>query len=266
MSAEGKGRWEGSQLPLPELTPARAAAQSAVLLGIFFAVIYGGALLAGYARRLENPVLSVSLTGGLMVGLVALFSQRDPNWRTSLAVEYVPITEWLIFGPVGLVACYGVNAARGITYFVASKLLGGHPEQLASSKAQWAGQLGNLPLAWVLPLALAAGLWEELVFRGFLLGRARVIAARFTPDPFKRDAAAVLAVSACFGLGHGYQGVFGLFQTALVGVVLAALVLWRKSLWPAVFAHLAIDSIGLFALHVLKPMLEKLAHGQAPLG
>lgn len=59
-----------------------------------------------------------------------------------------------------------------------------------------------------------------------------------------------------FGAGHGYQGALGLMQTTVAGAALGTLVIWRKSLWPAIGAHLAIDVFGLLMIKALKPMLE----------
>lgn len=259
-SGEGPGPTGGPGLPA--LSPVRAAAQLSVVVGAVYLIIYGGAWLGGGSKRFENPLLSVSLTAAVMLLLVALFSARDPQWRSSLLVEPRPWREWLPYGVIGVMLSYGVNITAVLVYTVGSKLLGGHPEQLAVAKAQWASQLGGLSLLSVVPLALLAGVWEEIVFRGFVLGRARVAFGRLFADPLWRDVAAVALMSVAFGLGHGYQGPFGLAQTGMVGATMAALVLWRKSLWPAVFAHLSIDTFGLVALHVLKPMVEKLAQGK----
>ncbi len=196
-----------------------------------------------------------------MLLLVMLFSGRDPKWRSSLALESRGPYDWVLYGMAGFFGAYGVNIVLGLSYYVLLKLAGSHPENLASSKAKWASELSTLPLWVMIALAALAGFWEEIVFRGFVLGRARAWFSAFTADPLKRDVFAVVLSSALFGLGHGYQGGFGLFQTATVGAVFSTLTLWRRSLWPAVCAHVAIDSFGLIMLRVLKPTLEKLLHG-----
>jgi len=137
---------------------------------------------------------------------------------------------------------------------------GGLKEELAS-KAEWMDKLSTLPVAVILPLAIFVGIWEELAFRGFLLGRVR---AALPQRPW-RDGAAVAVTAVLFSLGHGYQGPLGLLQTGMVGLVLGALTVWRGSLWPAVIAHAGIDGFGLFAIRVLKPLLQKAAHGELPL-
>ena len=246
--------------PNPAVTPRQALVQLVVLVSVFYAVVYGGALMSGFASKLEHPVLSVSLLSSLMLLMVAWFSRRDAAWRRSLALAPQPLLTTLAWGGGGVLACYGINIALTLGYTILTTLAGGSPQALATQKAQWATQLGSqVSLAWVLPLAIAAGVWEEIAFRGFVLGRLRVMFSG--QDPRWRDGLAVGVSAALFGLGHGYQGAFGLLQTATIGAVLGVLVLRRGSLWPAMVAHLSIDGIGLFTLHVARPLLEKAAHG-----
>lgn len=161
------------------------------------------------------------------------------------------LLETLAWGGIGLVSSYAVNIVLVLGFTV---VRGGLAEQ-----AKWASKLGALPLAWVLPLALFVGLWEELVFRGFVLGRLRVAFQAVEGSPRSRTVLAIAVTGILFGAGHGYQGPLGLLTTTGVGMALGALTVWRKSLWPAVIAHLSIDTIGLVALKVLKPLLEDLA-------
>ena len=45
-----------------------------------------------------------------------------------------------------------------------------------------------------------------------------------------------------------------------VGGVLGLITVFRRRLWPAIGAHMAIDAFGLLAIRVLKPLLERLLH------
>lgn len=237
------------------LSPLRANLQALGLLVVFFSYLYGNALLAGPEARLGNPVASVFITGGLMLLIVALLTNRDADWRASLGLQPKPLLETLAFGGVGLMLSYAVNIVLVLGY---SAIRGGMAEQ-AADKAKWAAKLGELPFAWILPMALFVGLWEEIVFRGFLLGRLRVAFGAVDGSPQSRTVMAIVITGILFGAGHGYQGLLGLVQTSAVGMALGALTVWRKSLWPAVIAHLTIDTIGLVALKVLKPLIEDLA-------
>jgi membrane protease YdiL (CAAX protease family) len=48
-----------------------------------------------------------------------------------------------------------------------------------------------------------------------------------------------------------------------VGIALGALAIARGSIWPCIVAHVSIDTFGLFALHVLRPALDRVLHAPA---
>ena len=237
------------------LSPLRANLQALGLLALFYGYLYGNAYLAGADAKLANPVVSVFTTGALMLFAVAFLIRRDIDWRSSLGMQRRPLVETLAFGAVGLGMSYAVN----IVLVLGFTAVRGSMADQAADKAKWASKLGDLPLAWVLPLAMFVGLWEEIVFRGFLLGRLRVAFGAVEGSPRSRTVMAIVVGGMLFGAGHGYQGLLGLVQTSAVGMALGALTVWRKSLWPAVIAHLTIDTIGLVALKVLKPLVDELA-------
>jgi membrane protease YdiL (CAAX protease family) len=66
-----------------------------------------------------------------------------------------------------------------------------------------------------------------------------------------------LVSSLIFGLGHTYQGWFGVMKTTVAGICLAILVLLTRSVWPAIIAHAGIDTASLVALHFLTPFVDK---------
>ena len=250
--------------PFPAgVTALRANLQALGLLAVFYAYLYGNALLVGSNEaKLSNPVASVFITGGLMLLVVTLLVWRDANWRASLGVERTPVLNAFLYGGVGVLLGYGAN----IVLVGAYGLLHGGMAAQATQKAQWASKLGDLPIVWVLPLSMFVGVWEEVVFRGFLLGRLRVAFHAVEGNPGARFATwmAVGVSGVLFGAGHGYQGLLGLIQTSAVGIAFGALTVIRKSLWPAIIAHLTIDTIGLVALKLLKPMVEELAKKGLP--
>ena len=87
-------------------------------------------------------------------------------------------------------------------------------------------------------LAVTAGFCEELLYRGFLVGyAARVM----------HPVAAVLVTAAVFGFGHLYQGMDGVFQTGIAGLIAGVLYLVTRSIWPGIFIHAIVDIGGGFA-------------------
>ena len=100
-------------------------------------------------------------------------------------------------------------------------------------------------------LSLAAGVFEELVFRGFL--------PLFLAPWAGSYLAGALPVAVVFGFLHAYQGSHGIARTAVMGGILALGVAWTGSLWPSIFAHAALDL-------VLGLVLAKSLLGEPPAG
>ncbi|HVH34043.1 MAG TPA: CPBP family intramembrane glutamic endopeptidase [Tahibacter sp.] len=126
---------------------------------------------------------------------------------------------------------------------VATRVLGWAPMQSGKIGAI----AGNLPMLLGL-LAIAwstAAFGEELLFRGFLLGRLRGLLG--DGPGFGIVAAFVQAL--LFGLAHAYQGPTGILVTGLIGLVFGLLYLRLRVLWPLVIAHGLIDTVGLLALY-----------------
>jgi membrane protease YdiL (CAAX protease family) len=89
---------------------------------------------------------------------------------------------------------------------------------------------------WVFVLlSLAAGLGEEIAYRGYALP---LLTGMMGPV-----AAAVLS-SGVFGVLHAYQGWIGILRTASLGLLLAGSFFLSGSLWPAVLAHTILDLLG----------------------
>jgi membrane protease YdiL (CAAX protease family) len=90
---------------------------------------------------------------------------------------------------------------------------------------------------------VSAGICEELIYRGFLLGVLSALGGAWL---------GVLISSLIFGLAHSYQGPAGIAKTAGVGLVMAGLTVLTGSLWAAIFLHIVIDiTSGLIAQRVV---------------
>ncbi len=99
-----------------------------------------------------------------------------------------------------------------------------------------------LLLSWTI-----AAFGEELLFRGYLLGR---IAGLLGGGRAAHGAALVLQAAA-FGAAHLYQGLSGVLVTGSVGLVLGLLFLRaRRNLWVVIIAHGLIDTVSLTAFYL----------------
>ncbi|HEY0778966.1 MAG TPA: CPBP family intramembrane glutamic endopeptidase [Gemmatirosa sp.] len=101
-------------------------------------------------------------------------------------------------------------------------------------------------LAWVLPrtprdrawfaaLAVSAGICEELIDRGFLLGYLGGPAVGFGVP------ASVALATLVLLLGHTYQGWLGLLAVGVLGIVFTALYLLTGALWAPMLVHALVD-------------------------
>jgi membrane protease YdiL (CAAX protease family) len=225
------------------------------VLVLFYGLVYGTVGLVPFGPRgVAFTILSVLLLGALMLLAVRLLIRRDVSWRGSLALGRQPIGSVVGWGLLGFAVTYAVNILLVIGYVLSR---GGLEAQVAG-RAHWLQYLAQVPSEAILPLAAFVGFWEEIVFRGFLLGRVRAaLPAADTPRArLVRDAVAVALCAICFGAGHGYQGALGLMQTTTAGIVLGAVTVRQKSLWPAIGAHLAIDTFGLLVIKAVARALD----------
>lgn len=110
------------------------------------------------------------------------------------------------------------------------------------SLAQRAGNVFFMPvdrdeLGHFAFLSAAAGFGEEIIFRGFLL-HYLVFWLGHTPADV---IAAGLFSSVLFAYLHGYQGRVAMVKIFLLALLLAAVFIFTKSLWPVIFLHTGID-------------------------
>jgi membrane protease YdiL (CAAX protease family) len=95
---------------------------------------------------------------------------------------------------------------------------------------------GNLPaaLAMALILPLTASIPEEIIYRGFLIGRLETIFGRTSAAPVL----AVAVQSLIFALVHFSWGVGGILLAGVMGVIWGtAYLLCGRNLWIVIMAH-----------------------------
>lgn len=96
--------------------------------------------------------------------------------------------------------------------------------------------VGNLKL--LLPALLViwtvAAFGEEMVYRGYLLNRA----ADLGGGSAVAWGAGLIFVTLLFGFGHSYQGLAGMIDTGLHGLILGGIYLASgRNLWASILAH-----------------------------
>jgi len=92
-------------------------------------------------------------------------------------------------------------------------------------------------------LSVFAGLFEEIIFRGYLQRQLGALS--------QNAFLGIIASAAIFGLGHGYQGPRMMLVIGVFGMFFGLLAHFRKSLRPGMMAHAIQDSYSGIALFYL---------------
>lgn len=103
-------------------------------------------------------------------------------------------------------------------------------------------------LRWFTYLVVSAGICEEVLFRGFLMPFLH------HAPPHPGWTLALVVSSFCFGWNHLYQGVSGVFSTALAGFAFGLLFLLTGNLVLPMLMHAVVD---LQIVLVLRPALRR---------
>ena len=130
----------------------------------------------------------------------------------------------LLFGAIGFAAA--ATAAEALT-----RALGGTAANTAFLLPHGVPE----SVLWVF-VSVAAGVCEEIVFRGYLQRQLAALTGSVT--------AGILLQAIAFGISHGYQGLAPMAITGSYGLVLGILAWWRGNIRAGALAHAATDIVG----------------------
>lgn len=226
--------------PTPENVTARAAAASvpalrrevATVLCILLAPLLAATAATLIDAEMEWSSLADSLTllgwSVSAIALIALVRDRAHD-RSGFGVRGGLRTSDSVI--VMLVAAGWIAASwlvdRAATLLPPST----HDSLLWWGRGTFAMPEVGLEVACALVAYASAAFAEELVFRGWLIGRLETILGS--------SRSAVLASSALFASYHAYQGLVGVASTFAMGVVSAVVFLGVRRVWPIALAHFA---------------------------
>jgi membrane protease YdiL (CAAX protease family) len=206
------------------------------------------------AGRIAVLVFSQATVGTLVTYLVLRgFSER----AASIGFER-PNKPWRELGR-GLLTVVAVYAMQlPVALAVMLLLRGPTRQQMVLQKTQILGEFVRMPVLLILPCAVAAGLYEELLVRGLIQSRvSRLLSGSDHPTVMQRSTAVLLG-AALFAAGHWYQGPVGVAQTLFAGLVFGACTAYWRSLWPAIVAHTLIDTVSLTVAHFVVPAAQRM--------
>ena len=192
----------------------------------------------------------------LVVGAVALI-----DWDFAIVVAALlaiaavaietraPLRDLGLARPRSVLRTIALGVPAGIVLLLFAKLLltpivealTGIPRDLSVFdflRGNVAAYLSLMPKIWI-----GAAICEEIVFRGFLIGR---LEAAFGGASRATTAAAVLLSSAVFGAAHAYQGPTGMLITGVLGLLFAIVyVAAGRNLWFNIVVHGVYDTLSL---------------------
>jgi len=154
--------------------------------------------------------------------------------------------------PANWISVFGLAIIIGIGYQAIDTLAIAPLLQRLTGEAinlsQFSGLRGNLA-ALIVSLILTwteAAFIEEMFFRAYLYNRLT--------DLFGRERAglilALVIQAILFGLGHTYQGLTGVIDTALAGLLIGMIYLYgRRNLWLPILVHGIIDTSGFLLIY-----------------
>jgi membrane protease YdiL (CAAX protease family) len=231
-----------ASFPDVAMTPAAAAVDAAIALGVvaLFTTIPPTLRGVGWAPRPEAWYVWAAIGGVVVLAAVALQLRWRGQSPSAIGLGRAPAARILGATLVGIPLCYlgGIVAVAVVAGFAPEGLSG-----LAREKSEFLHRVATIPPALVLPVSLFVGLYEEVLFRGFLLTRFRALLGG--------TLGAVVLTAALFGALHMTQGLAGMAQTGAVGLVLAVLAARTRSLWSPILTHAVIDTVSLFASGLL---------------
>ena len=211
----------------------------AAIAGLFVAAAMLGAIVAPLLpAKLVTPVLGLSMWGAVFAGWLLLRRSGSSYSKLGLA-RPISWSKSLGWAAVAVVASELGVAGLGVLIHAATDW---PPLDTRYIRLSIEGD----PLAYLVWITLvvwgSAAFGEELLARGFLLDRLRIV---FGGKPAGM-AVAILLQAAIFGALHAVQGPTGMVLTAYVGVVLALVyVASGRNLWAPIIAHGFMDSTSL---------------------
>lgn len=101
----------------------------------------------------------------------------------------------------------------------------------------------KIEAAFFIVLSTAAGLFEEIIFRGYLQRQFGALA--------RSAYVGIIASGIVFGLSHAYQGIRMMVVIAVYGSLFGIMTHLRRSLRPGMIAHAGQDALSGIALYLL---------------
>lgn len=213
-------------------------------------VIVAFLLLNSYAGRPSQPSGAVSAGARLLLYAltfvvqlaVVLFiwfgiSRKGLKMRELIGGRWAKVEDFLV--DLGIAALFWlISSLLRIALAFALGLVDIHnPRGQLNEMKQAVGVIvprSGLELALFILLVIFAGIFEEIIFRGYLQRQLGALARNIWVG--------IILSGILFGAGHGYQGGRQMVIIGIWGVMFGVLVVLRKSLRPGMITHAGQDA------------------------
>ena len=170
---------------------------------------------------------STLVWGLLVMGFAISMARLRGQPLESLGLS---LNEWWLQGLLGVSGAVAAWAILLGFWLVLVQVAPDWEEALRENPERITDQIPRLHPVWLCAVSLVVGMYEEVIFRGFILTRLR----RATGSVV----AAVMLSAVLFGLPHGATQVpITIIPILLIGVAWGVLTWWQRSLVPAIVAH-----------------------------
>ena len=215
--------------------------EQAVEVGVFLLLIVPSMVLSLLVIRQGNlsfPLVAatVILRNVALVCLVLFFLWRNGEPLAAIGWRRARLWREMAWGVALFVPfVFGTNLVQAGFRAVGLQSPAQRPAFLTPS--------GGAEVLVAVVLVAVVAIAEETIFRGYLLLRFTALAGN--------TAGAVLLSSAIFSIGHGYEGTLGLATVGMMGLALALVYLWRRSLTASIVLHFLQDFMGIVVVPLL---------------
>lgn len=184
------------------------------------------------------PALSLRALGAFAI--IAILARRRGLTARSMGLMWSGTPLNIAIGLAVLVVVYALIAVTMLLlWFLWPEVVG----EMQENARRIMELVPNLRPVEFVPVAALIGVYEELVFRGFLMTRLRRATGGWT--------IAVVLSTAVFTALHAFeQTPSALVVVAILSLVFSLVTIWRRSIVPAIIAHALFDFSQLLWLHL----------------
>lgn len=166
----------------------------------------------------------------LMVGAVAL-----AMWRENSPMKSIGLARFkLKYLGIGLLFLFGSN----VILLSLQQLLAQLGLEVHGNVHEIVKQASDM-VWWWLAVSITAAVCEEVVFRGYVLTRMKMVMKTGWAIP-------IIFATVSFASGHLYQGTGGFLLILVYGLMFCGLYVKTGSIWPGIVAHFIQDFSAIF--------------------